>query len=252
MISIDSPTLLLDLFQEELVQGCARPPTFGTIAPEWRMNRNQAGSSMMKGIAFDFAVLMNPFTFLNVVGLIVGSVYCTIPLFWLTVHGCVNRWRTGGPRSYALILPIWGLFIAATFSAAWRFRSLHLYQSWAAWIPGAAFILLGFSIYRSAFQGFDRSKLSGLAEIDPVRQDQALIVNGIREKVRHPIYLGHFCEVFGWCLGTGSIALTGLLLFAAVTGAAMIQAEDNELEERFGERYREYRRMVPAFLPKNH
>jgi protein-S-isoprenylcysteine O-methyltransferase Ste14 len=69
--------------------------------------------------------------------------------------------------------------------------------------------------------------------------------------VRHPIYLGHFCEAFGWCLGTGSLVILGLLVFAAITGAAMIRTEDDELEQRFGELYREYRRLVPAFLPKN-
>jgi protein-S-isoprenylcysteine O-methyltransferase Ste14 len=41
--------------------------------------------------------------------------------------------------------------------------------------------------------------------------------------------------------------LTG---FAVITGAIMIRLEDKELEERFGESYREYRARVPAFLPR--
>jgi protein-S-isoprenylcysteine O-methyltransferase Ste14 len=35
-----------------------------------------------------------------------------------------------------------------------------------------------------------------------------------------------------------------------VTGAWMIRAEDDELEQRFGEAYREYRAQVPAVIPK--
>jgi protein-S-isoprenylcysteine O-methyltransferase Ste14 len=35
-----------------------------------------------------------------------------------------------------------------------------------------------------------------------------------------------------------------------VTGAIMIRLEDKELDQRFGEAYREYRRKVPAALPR--
>jgi protein-S-isoprenylcysteine O-methyltransferase Ste14 len=187
---------------------------------------------------------------LTVAGLAVGSVYCTIPLFWLVVHPFVSHWRERGRRSYAVILPAWAVFIAGAFALGWRFRHVHLYQSWAAWIPGALFLLMGLSIYRSASQGFDRAKVSGLAELDPLQHDQDLVTGGIRSQVRHPIYLGHFCEVFGWCLGTGSLPLIGLLAFAVITGAFMLKMEDDELEERFGEPFRVYRRSVPAFLPR--
>ena len=112
------------------------------------------------------------------------------------------------------------------------------------------FILAGLSIYSSAFQGFDRAKVSGLAELEPDLHDQKLVVTGIRTQVRHPIYLGHLCEVFGWSVGTGSLATIALLVFAAITGAIMIRKEDAELEARFGDVYRQYRDRVPALLPK--
>src|SRR5215472_2690876 len=182
---------------------------------------------------------------LDIAGLAICSIYCTIPLFWLVVHSFVRRWREHGRRSYAVIMPVWAVFIAVAFVLGWRFRHVHLYQSWAAWLPGVLFILMGLSIYRSAFQGFDRAKISGLAQIDPLQTEQQLVTSGIRAQVRHPIYLGHFCEVFGWCLGTGSLALVALLLFAVVTGAFMLRMEDDELEQRFGEMYRVYRRSVP-------
>jgi len=187
---------------------------------------------------------------LDIAGLAICSIYCTIPLFWLVVHPFVPHWREHGRRSYAVIMPAWAVFIAVAFALGWKFRHVHLYRSWAAWLPGVLFILMGLSIYRSAFQGFDQAKMSGLAEIDPLQTDQQLVTGGIRAQVRHPIYLGHFCEVFGWCLGTGSLALIALLLFAVVTGAFMIRLEDDELEQRFGEMYRVYRRSVPAFLPR--
>ena len=52
--------------------------------------------------------------------------------------------------------------------------------------------------------------------------------------------------MMAWSLGTGLLVCYGLTAFAMVTGAIMIRLEDKELEQRFGEEYREYRRKVPA------
>lgn len=187
---------------------------------------------------------------LDLAGLLVGSVYCTIPLFWLVFHPMVERWRRYGRRAYSYIVPAWGVCIVATFAIAWPFRHLHLYEMPQAWVLGGIFILAGLSIYRSACQGFDRAQLSGLAELEPGDHQQKLVISGIRGQVRHPIYLGHLCEVMGWTLGTGSVALCFLLIFGTASGAIMIRQEDAELEARFGESYRKYREQVPALLPK--
>ncbi len=165
-------------------------------------------------------------------------------------HRFVEHWRAYGRRAYLFIIPSWAIFIAAAFALAWPLRHLHLYESHLPWVLGVLFILAGFSIYRSALQGFNRAQISGLAELEPGHHEQKLVVTGIRTQVRHPIYLGHLCEVLGWTVGTGSIALSVLLVFGAITGAIMIRKEDRELEERLGDVYRRYRAQVPALLPK--
>lgn len=187
---------------------------------------------------------------LDIVGLAICSVYGTIPLFWLIFHPFVERWRRFGRRAYFAILPAWGILIAGAFALCWTIRHLHLYESKVPWVLGILFIFSGFSIYRSASQGFNRAKVSGLAELEPGQHEQKLVITGIRAQVRHPIYLGHLCEVFGWTVGTGSIAMCALLVFAALTGALMLRKEDAELEARFGDLYRDYRSKVPALLPK--
>ena len=158
-------------------------------------------------------------------------------------------WSAGAHAGGALtlfIVPVWGGFIAIAFLLMWPFRSVHFYANWFAWAPAAIFFLLGFSIYRAAFQRFDRTKVSGLAELEPDRHRQQLITTGIRARVRHPIYLGHLCEIAGWCIGTGLVALYALAVFAVITGAVMIRMEDRELEARFGEAFRAYRQRVPG------
>jgi protein-S-isoprenylcysteine O-methyltransferase Ste14 len=56
--------------------------------------------------------------------------------------------------------------------------------------------------------------------------------------------------MLAWSLGSGLIVCYGLTAFAVVTGAVMIWLEDNELQHRFGEEFHEYRRRVPALLPR--
>jgi protein-S-isoprenylcysteine O-methyltransferase Ste14 len=192
---------------------------------------------------------MNPRAIVDLVALLACSIYGTIPLFWFVVHPFVERWRASGRRAYVFILPVWGGFIAIAFLSMWPFRSARFYANWFAWAPAAIFFLVGFSIYRAAFQKFDRTQVSGLAELEPHRHRQQLITTGIRARVRHPIYLGHLCEIIGWCIGTGLVALYALAVFAIVTGAVMIRMEDRELEARFGEAFREYQQRVPGVVP---
>ncbi len=187
---------------------------------------------------------------MDVLALLVCSVYCTIPLFWLVVHPFIARWRERGRRAYGFILPIWTAFIAATFALLWPFRLTHFYSNWFAWAPAAIFFLAGFSIYAAAFKKFDRVQVSGLAELEPGKHRQELVTTGIRSQVRHPIYLAHLCEILGWCVGTGLVALCVLAILAVLTGGVMIRIEDRELEARFGAGYAAYRRSVPAILPR--
>ena len=193
---------------------------------------------------------MNLRSVFDILALLVCSGYGTIPLFWILIHPFADKWRAYGRRAYLFILPIWGAIIATAFLVLWQFRFSHFYLTWLAWIPAAAFFVLGFSIYAAAFKRFDHIQVSGLAELEPERHRQQLMTSGIRARVRHPIYLGHLCEIIGWCLGTGLVALFVLAAFAVLTGAVMVRMEDRELEARFGEAYREYRKRVPGVIPR--
>lgn len=187
---------------------------------------------------------------LDFAGLAIASVYATIPLYWLSVHPLIGRWRSSGRLAYAALLPLWMVYSLIAFGLGWRFRHVHLYISFVPWLPAFLFFMLGFALYKAGTQSFGRSKIVGLEELEPEQHGQQLVITGIRAKVRHPLYLGHFCELFGWALGTGSFPVIALLGFAVLTGALMIRKEDDELEQRFGERYRRYRNSVPAFLPR--
>lgn len=177
-------------------------------------------------------------------------VYVTIPSFWFVVHPWAEYWRSRRRSPYRVLLPAWiGMWIVAgVVTGPWR--RLQIYATLGSWIPAVMLFVAGSLVYILAAKGFSAKQLGGLPEVMGQHKEQRLVTSGIRARVRHPIYLGHLCEMLGWSIGTGLAVCYGLTAFAVVTGAVMIRMEDAELEHRFGEDYRTYRQEVPALLPK--
>lgn len=183
-------------------------------------------------------------------GWIACVVYSTIPAFWLLIHPRTDFWRSRKRSPYRILLPTWMAMWAASAAVTFPWRGVLLYERHWAWIPAAGLFGAGFLLYKLSRKQFTLAQLGGLPEILRGGTQQHLATNGIRAHVRHPVYLGHLCEMLAWSLGTGLAVCWALTAFAAVTGAIMIKMEDRELENRFGEKYRQYRSTVPALLPK--
>jgi protein-S-isoprenylcysteine O-methyltransferase Ste14 len=131
----------------------------------------------------------------------------------------------------------------------WQWRMIPLYHRNWSWIPGGLLIVSGLVVYGFARQGFSLHQLLGHSELEPHRYEQTLQTAGIRARLRHPYYLGHLCELAGWCIGSGLVVVYGMALFAALTGYFMVRAEERELEMRLGDKYRNYRQRTAAMFP---
>ena len=187
---------------------------------------------------------------LDIMGWLACVVYGTIPSYWLIIHPRVGYWRSRRRSPYRVLVPVWiGMWIVAG-AITWPWRHVALYRTPLAWIPAAALFACGILLYRAGGKGFDKNQLGGRPELEPGRHAQRLVTTGIRSRIRHPVYLGHFCEMLAWAVGTGLIVLYALTAFAVATGAFMLRLEDRELESRFGDDYRRYRRQVPAVFPR--
>jgi len=125
-----------------------------------------------------------------------------------------------------------------------------LYRADWAWFAAVLLFVCGLYVYSRSGRNFSEKQLGGLPEVHGANREQRLVTNGIRSRVRHPVYLAHLCEMLAWSVGTGLAVCWGLTALAVVTGAVMIRMEDAELEKRFGDPYRAYRRSVPAVLPR--
>jgi protein-S-isoprenylcysteine O-methyltransferase Ste14 len=185
----------------------------------------------------------------GIIGWLACVVYSTIPLFWLLIHPRADYWRSRHRSPYRVLLPYWAGLWLVVGAFTWHWRELAIYSTFWTWIPAAALLLLGFTIYRYSSKNFTPAQLGGLPELQPRHREQHLVTSGIRSRVRHPVYLGHLCEMLAWSIGTGLFVCYALTAFAIASGAIMIRMEDKELEERFGEEYRAYRKSVPAVVP---
>jgi len=184
------------------------------------------------------------------IGWIACVIYATIPSFWLSVHPHAEYWRSLKHSPYRVLIPLWlGMWVAlGSISAPWR--NLSLYRTVWGWIPAAFLFGVGMWIYRRSGSGFSPAQLGGLPEVVTGHREQQLVTTGIRASVRHPVYLGHLCEMLAWSVGTGLAVCYALTAFALVTGAIMIRSEDKELEQRFGDPYKRYKRATPGILPR--
>jgi len=176
----------------------------------------------------------------------VGTIYATIPLFWLIVHPFAERLRAR-PWRYRIIIPSWFAMIAATCVVTWRWRHTALYNAPAAWVVSAFLFTASIFVYRRSHLDFPYTRAMGRNELEP-GQEQRLVTSGMRQQIRHPIYLAHLSMLLAWTVGSGEVVLYGLTVFALLAGWPMIRQEEAELERRFGDEYRAYKRAVPAAL----
>ena len=166
------------------------------------------------------------------------------------IHPFAARWREQRRSPYRILLPLWTSMWIVIALATWRWRNFSLYSSAWVWLPAALLFTAGIFIYVRSSQGFSPKQLGGLPEVHGKNREQQLVTDGIRSRVRHPIYVAHLCEMLAWSVGTGLAVSWGLTAFAISAGALMIRTEDAELELRFGDAYRAYCESVPAVLPR--
>jgi len=90
--------------------------------------------------------------------------------------------------------------------------------------------------------------ISGWKEI--YKAEGQLITTGINGYVRHPQYLVILLLTLG--INVQWITIPTLLLWPVLATLyyRLAKEEDKELEERFGEEYREYKRVVPMLIPR--
>jgi protein-S-isoprenylcysteine O-methyltransferase Ste14 len=144
---------------------------------------------------------------------------------------------------FSLILPITVLVvIPAMIEKEWKLvMSFHL-------LAGLILILAGLVIMSITIYSFARIGKGTLAPWSPPRK---LVLQGLYRHVRNPMILGVFTVLLGEALSLWS---TSILIWAGflilINTVYFIIYEEPDLEKRFGNDYREYKKHVPRWLPR--
>lgn len=125
-------------------------------------------------------------------------------------------------------------YVAAAFYLNDRFNltSVQLVR------PGASLMAIGVALWLLCYPQVSRAYARG-----------ELLTTGCYSRVRHPIYsIWGFLIVPGFSLAIGGFML-GLPLVYWLAVVRFIDEEENALEERFGDEWREYAKRTGRFLP---
>jgi protein-S-isoprenylcysteine O-methyltransferase Ste14 len=80
--------------------------------------------------------------------------------------------------------------------------------------------------------------------------DHELVRSGPYEIVRHPIYLSMIAVMLGTGLAISRPAWLAAALVLEIAGTEIrVRVEDALLASRFGAKFAEYQRRVPAYIP---
>jgi protein-S-isoprenylcysteine O-methyltransferase Ste14 len=174
----------------------------------------------------------------------------TIPSYWLLVHPFADWWRTRSATALKTLALVWVALWGVAAALTWPLLFRTFYRPWWTWPLGLPLWWLAFQLYRRGHESFSHDQLLGVSELRPARGEQRLVSTGIRDRIRHPVYAGHLCVLTGNCLASGLAANYLLFGWFLLTLPLMLHFEERELETRFGEPYREYKRRVPAIIPR--
>ena len=147
------------------------------------------------------------------------------------------------PFTVAVLIPIWIARRNGTTLAPGRSLGAVALQLVGAFLLAAGAVLFTASLRRFATEG-----QGTLAPWDPPRR---LVLRGPYRFVRNPMISGVLFVLFGEALVLRSVPhAEWAALFLLINLIYIPLFEEPQLESRFGEDYREYRRHVRRFVPR--
>lgn len=179
------------------------------------------------------------------------TVMTPVYLYWFSIHPFIGFWRRVGPRRTLIIhascMVLVGILIylvrkpllLADYGTNWKLMLLAVF-------PMALSVYLRVLIAKK-FRG---SALKGVPELANENHEGALLTTGIYSRIRHPRYVQVLCSLLAFSLICNYLGVYVLTLLGVPWAVSVAWIEEKELADRFGQRYEQYRKRVPMFLPR--
>ena len=101
-----------------------------------------------------------------------------------------------------------------------------------------------------SFKSFSKKRFIGLEPHDDMEQIEDFVASGLHAYIRHPIYSGTILIFLGFFFfdpTLSSVIHFAMLLLYLPFG---VHYEEKKLIELYGEKYIQYKKMVPSIIPK--
>lgn len=147
------------------------------------------------------------------------------------------------PVTVTILVPLW---ICRRYAVPVRLPQSAL--EWGAAAIGLLLLVAGLALFISSLSLFATRGRGTLAPWDPPAH---LVVAGPYRFVRNPMISGVILVVFAEALVLRSMPLAEwAAIFTLINAIYIPLLEEPQLERRFGDEYRHYRRNVPRLLPR--
>jgi len=141
----------------------------------------------------------------------------------------------------------WGILLGAI-----AYTMLWLGNFWERLLPGWRVALsIGFLLLAGLLSWTALRALGRHWRLDAgLSSDHELVTSGPYRVVRHPIYTSTLCLLLGTGFMINPLPLLALSVLVLMAGTEIrVRVEESLLASRFGDRYRDYQRKVPAYIP---
>lgn len=174
--------------------------------------------------------------------------------FWFVVHPFVGFWRRRGTWiTYGLMFPAMIVSCAGLYAARDLLLRVQFGTSRILFAFGAALYAAAIVVEVMCRRFLSLRTLLGVPEIKaPEEGPGTLLCEGIYARVRHPRYVGVMLGGFGFAIASNYLAAYLTMIALVPVAYALTVIEEQELVQRFGDEYLQYRARVPRFIPRAH
>ena len=182
--------------------------------------------------------------------------WATVPpafLYWYLIHPFADSWRSVGPaRTYLVVGAV--CLVALGMLLRWNgpVAPTDLGENFPLFYAGLVLWMAAIVLERRVRKQLDFRTLAGVPELrsEPPEDGPRLLDDGIYGRLRHPRYASTLMGVAGWSMMANYGAGYAVAALTIPVMWGLIRLEERELEDRFGDAWREYRARVPALIPR--
>ena len=170
---------------------------------------------------------------------------------WYFIHPFSGFWRRLGPWvTYSILLVPVAISMYGVYLLRGPLMAVDFGTSGLTILLGILVAGVGALIGLKRRRYLTTAILSGIPQLSEKQYPGTLLKEGIYGRVRHPRYMEVTFFVLSYALFGNFLA--GYLAFILTLPALflVVLMEERELEERFGDEWREYANQVPRFIPR--